>query len=108
MKILFLIWGELHLQDAMLELTQSLTDLKVYPNPATTFVTFEYKLPEYLSNAHLIITDVTGKVIHSITLSNFEGQYLWDSRQVKNGLYFYTLKDNDGKNIVSGKVSILK
>lgn len=37
-----------------------------------------------------------------------EGQYLWDSRQVKKGLYFYTLKDNDGKNIVSGKVSILK
>jgi hypothetical protein len=107
MKILFLILGKLHLQGAKLELTESLTNLKVYPNPATDYVTFEYKLPEYVEQSTVIITSITGKVIKEFDLKDITGQILWDTRTIENGIYFYALKRGD-KTLTSGKVSIMK
>ena len=104
---MFLVLGELYLQDAMLELTLSLTDLKVYPNPATDYVTFEYKLPEYVEQATLVITSITGKVVYEFDLKDIAGQILWDTRTIENGIYFYALKRGD-KTLTSGKVSIMK
>jgi hypothetical protein len=107
MKILFLILGELHLQDAMLELTKSLTNLKVYPNPATDYVTFDYELPEYVEKSTIIIISITGKVVKEFDMSDIKGQVLWDTRTIENGIYFYALKQ--GKTtLASGKVSIMK
>lgn len=91
-----------------LRLTKSLTNLTAYPNPATDYVTFDYRLPEYLESTQLSITDVTGKVIHTKILTGYEGQYLWDTRPIKNGFYFYVLKNDNGEIIISGKLSIAK
>jgi hypothetical protein len=107
MKILFLILGELHLQGAKLELTKSLTNLKVYPNPATDYVTFDYELPEYVEKSTIIITSITGQIIKEFEVNNIEGQVLWDTRTIENGIYFYALKRGD-KTLISGKVSIMK
>lgn len=93
--------------DAMLELTKSLTNLNVYPNPATDYVTFEYILPEYIEQSTIIITSITGKIIQEFDLKDIEGQLLWDTRAVENGIYFYALKNGD-KTLTSGKVSIIK
>jgi hypothetical protein len=94
-------------EDAMLELTKSLTNLQVHPNPATDYVTFEYKLPEYVEESTIIITSITGKVIKEFDLKDIAGQILWDTRTIENGIYFYALKRGD-KTLTSGKVSIMK
>jgi hypothetical protein len=97
----------IQVEDPMLELTKSLTNLKVYPNPATDYVTFEYKLPEYVEQSTIIITSITGKVIKEFDLKDITGQILWDTRTIENGIYFYALKRGD-KTLTSGKVSIMK
>lgn len=98
----------INIQNPQLELTKQLTEVQVYPNPARDYVTFEYHLPEYLEHTQLSVTDVTGKVIHTTNLAGYEGQYLWDTRPIKNGFYFYVLKNNKGENIASGKLAIAK
>jgi hypothetical protein len=97
----------IQVEDAMLELTQSLTNLNVYPNPATDYVNFDYELPEYIEKATVIITSITGKVIKEFDINDAEGQLLWDTRTIENGIYFYALKRGD-KTLASGKVSIMK
>jgi hypothetical protein len=97
----------IQVEDAMLELTESLTNLKVYPNPATNYVNFDYELPEYVEQATVIITSMTGNVIEEFDINDTEGQLLWDTRTTENGIYFYVLKQ--GKTtLASGKVSIMK
>jgi predicted secreted protein len=91
-----------------LELIKQLSTIQVYPNPATDYVTFEYHLPEYLESSQLTVTDITGKTIHHKTLTGFEGQYLWDTRPIDSGFYFYVLKNDKGEIILSGKISIIK
>ena len=97
----------IQIENPMLELTESLTNLTVYPNPATDYVTFEYELPEYVEQSTIIITSITGKVIQEFEVKDIEGQILWDTRIVENGIYFYALKHSD-KTLTSGKVSIMK
>jgi hypothetical protein len=97
----------IQVEDAMLELTESLTDFKAYPNPATDYVNFDYELPEYIKKATVTITSITGKVVKEFDIESTEGQILWDTRQVENGIYFYALKQGT-TTLASGKVSILK
>jgi hypothetical protein len=97
----------IQVENPMLELTESLTNLKVYPNPATDYVNFDYELPEYVRNATVVITTMTGKVVQQFDLKDTKGQVLWDTRTAENGIYFYALKQ--GKTtLASGKVSIIK
>jgi hypothetical protein len=97
----------IQVENPMLELTQNLTNLKVYPNPATDYVTFDYEFPEYVETATIVITTIKGDVIQQFDLEKNKNQILWDTRSIENGIYFYALKQ--GKNtLVSSKVSILK
>jgi len=97
----------IQVEDPMLELTESLTNLKVYPNPATDYVNFDYELPEYVRNATVVITTMTGKVVQQFDLKETKGQVLWDTRTIENGIYFYALKQGT-TTLASGKVSIIK
>ena len=96
------------IDNPLLELTKSNTSIKAYPNPATDYVTFEYQMPQFVENAQLTVTDLTGKVVKNIQLQADKGQILWDTRSVQNGLYLYVLKDEKGNTLISGKVSIIK
>lgn len=89
-------------------LIQSLTDFSIYPNPATDYVTFEYRLPEYTTSAIITVVDMTGKQILAVPINTTEGQYLWDTRKIGNGFYFISLKDNEGRTILTEKLSIIK
>ena len=87
---------------------KSETSVSVYPNPATTYVTFEYQMPQFVEKATLLITDIKGSIVKQQLITGYEGQYLWDTRKVENGIYLYVLKNNKGETLTSGKVSILK
>jgi hypothetical protein len=64
-------------------------EISVQPNPANTWAAFNYKLNE---KGLLRITDASGKCIHEIELTESQGQYVWDTRSLKAGVYVYTLQ----------------
>jgi hypothetical protein len=79
--------------------------LVVYPNPASSWVAFDFTLPVHVNEAILQITDAQGRNVVSFTLKVKQGQQLWDIREVKKGTYFYNLKANgqskNGKLIIN-------
>jgi hypothetical protein len=77
----------------------------VRPNPAKTWVSFDYTVPGGSNNAMLEIRDAGGKLVYQTTLENKQGQYVWDTRNIASGLYHYTLKTTHG--IKTGKVTII-
>ena len=74
------------------------------PNPAKSWVAFDYKLPVYASEAVLQVTDMKGNMVTAFTLTTKQGQQVWDIRSIKKGMYLYTLKigtlSKSGKLIV--------
>jgi hypothetical protein len=62
------------------------------PNPAHSWVAFDYSLPVTIRAAELFVTDVQGRLVVSFALSGSQGQQVWDTRQVEKGVYVYTLK----------------
>ncbi len=81
----------------------SVIKISVAPNPATTWITFEYSLPEKLNSVTLNITDNTGRRIETLTLTGKQGQKVLDTRSYASGAYIYQI--NQDKK-VSGKFII--
>ncbi|MFP4471561.1 MAG: T9SS type A sorting domain-containing protein [Bacteroidales bacterium] len=81
-------------------------ELLVEPNPAKTWTAFNYTLPAGSQTGRLTVRDVSGKLLHSATVSGHQGQYIWDTRKVEPGVYFYTF-DANGKQ-KTGKLVIVK
>ncbi len=79
--------------------------IHVFPNPASTFTTFEWKLPLMEHQAVLSVLDVNGKIILNQPIRTKEGQWMWDTRNMASGVYFYEIKDDTGR-LSSGKVVI--
>lgn len=88
------------------ELTSNMIDINASPNPANTWVTFNYSLPEISTNSIIEIHNVLGALVHVINLTNYQGQVIWDTRNVKPGVYLYTLKSLGTQK--SGKLIIAK
>jgi hypothetical protein len=66
----------------------------VEPNPAREWAAFDYTLPEAEGKGVINITDASGRVIKTIEVTGTQGQYVWDTREVKPGVYFYTFVVN--------------
>jgi hypothetical protein len=79
--------------------------IQAVPNPASTWVAFNYTLPVHVNEAVLHITDVRGRSITSFILSATQGQQVWDTRDIQKGVYLYTIKagamSKNGKLIVN-------
>ena len=65
-------------------------EIEAEPNPASSWVAFNYKLPVNEPSAIITISDANGKVIERINISGLQGQYIWDARKVKAGVYIYS------------------
>ncbi|HAH60184.1 MAG TPA: hypothetical protein DCL86_18785, partial [Bacteroidales bacterium] len=59
------------------------------PNPANNWVAFNYTLPMNSSEGILKVTDMNGRFIVQFSVSNSQGQKIWDTREVNKGLYIY-------------------
>ena len=70
-------------------------EFTVYPNPAGNWVMIELTQEafEHLSNAQIVITDISGKVIHQTNLGRTT--YLWETGNIENGLYLITIKSDE-------------
>lgn len=80
--------------------------LVIYPNPANNWVSFGYTLESEKPQAVLEIRDAAGKTVHQVQLSQPKGEYVWDTRQLQAGTYYYSLKT--GSSFKTGKVVIVK
>jgi len=80
--------------------------LRVYPNPARSWIAFSYTLTNDHSEGVIKVSDVSGKVIAVLTVNGKQGQKIWDTRKIKAGVYLYTLKVNGYSK--SGKIVISK
>lgn len=67
-----------------------------YPNPAESFVSFNYDIPDEVNQAEIIITNLLGAVVYEGSLSGFNGTKRIDVSNLTGGIYFATLKlDNE-------------
>ncbi|MCB0838598.1 MAG: T9SS type A sorting domain-containing protein, partial [Bacteroidetes bacterium] len=82
--------------------------LNVYPNPAGEYATFDWELVHLEGKAKLRIMDLYGREISSRLISSLEGQWIWDTRSIGNGIYLYELRDEDGEILNQGKIVIQK
>ncbi|MGI8892936.1 MAG: T9SS type A sorting domain-containing protein, partial [Bacteroidia bacterium] len=80
--------------------SNSVTDIKVYPNPARQSFTVEYTQ----ENFDLIITDLTGRYIYE--QKNISGKTQIDSKDFTSGIYFIHI--SNGKNNLNTKLIITK
>jgi len=72
--------------------------LTVDPNPAREWAAFDYTLPEAESKGVIRITNALGKVVKAVDVTGTQGQYIWDTRDAKPGVYFYTFIVNGTGN----------
>jgi len=75
------------------------------PNPADIWVSFDYTLPLHETQGTIEITDNLGRTIHTVDITQQQGQYVMDTRNYNAGVYYYTLKcgslQQTGKLIVN-------
>jgi len=72
--------------------------ITVDPNPARDWAAFDYSLPETADKGLIKISDASGNVVKVIEVTGTQGQYVWDTREVKPGVYFYTFLVNGSGN----------
>jgi hypothetical protein len=68
-------------------------ELTVFPNPAKTHITITYHT--HSLNGVIQITDATGKVVLERSISGKQGDCLMDVQNLKSGLYFVQLRQNN-------------
>jgi len=73
-------------------------------NPANNWVAFDYHLALKDTEGTITISDTSGNIIEQFSISGKQGQYIWDTRVIKSGVYFYTLISNGLSK--SGKIII--
>jgi len=78
--------------------------IEASPNPAKHYVEFSYELSEIDHEGIIIVTDINGKQIHSISVDQQRGVKAWDIRKIPAGSYIYTFKtkyfEKSGKLII--------
>ncbi len=88
------------------DLTSNMLNINASPNPANSWVSFNYSFPEGSTNSIIEIHNALGGLVYVINLTNYQGEVIWDTRNVKPGVYLYTLKSLGTQK--SGKLIITK
>jgi hypothetical protein len=79
--------------------------LLLRPNPATTWVVFEYRIIEPVKDAYIRVTGIDGRELTKLPITAPEGQPVYDTRQVSKGAYTVELV-NAGKTVEAGKLVV--
>ncbi len=80
--------------------------VKLYPNPTTEMLTFEFNLPSNMENYQLIIYDGNSKVLQSENISANE-RLLINVKNYNSGTYYYNLISKS-KKVQAGKFILTK
>ena len=77
------------------------------PNPFSEKTTILYKYPETLGQAEMVVADLSGKQIKTISLDNNAGQVEISAHDFTDGTYIYSLVAG-GKILKSNKMVVVK
>lgn len=78
------------MEESMAE-TQPRLQMSVHPNPATTWATIDYTLPNGNAKAELSIFNAMGLRVKLVELEGNEGQKVLDLRELAGGVYTCTI-----------------
>jgi hypothetical protein len=84
---------------------QPIKVVQCYPNPANTIITFEFGKNSD-KNTLLCIYNFIGKRVEEIRVNN--SRVIVNLNQYFRGLYFYQLKNREGRVLESGKFQVVK
>lgn len=85
----------------------NLSHVRVMPNPAQLYTTFEWDFDSFIYDAILVIYDASGKPLVRHPIHAPKGQWVWNTSKTPNGTYIYAIMD--GAHVAeSGKVIIQK
>ncbi len=79
--------------------------VKFYPNPANSFINFEFQR-SYNQNYTLLIFNFIGKVV--LESKNLSQKSTINLTDFYRGMYVYQLRDNLGAILESGKFQVVK
>jgi len=92
-------------QNYTLVTRRPVAEITVVPNPAKDWAAFNYTLPENATSGVIVISDASGREVASMPVSGKQDQQVWDIRDMKKGVYLYTLKagtmSKNGKLIIN-------
>lgn len=101
-----LIVGSSFVADNETNLVTSTKTIRVYPNPATSYIIFEFEKSVDRTYS-LQIFAFFGKKMTEQRLSDSKLNILLDDNYLR-GLYIYQLRDQTGKIVASGKFQVNK
>ena len=85
------------------ELTsETVFEVELSPNPATTKVEVSYTLPENETNATLVMTNALGINVMTKQLDGTNGKMTLSLEDIPSGIYFYSIRC--GENVKTGKL----
>jgi hypothetical protein len=80
--------------------------VRFYPNPATSFINFEFQSADNLSNYSFRIYNFIGKRV--LELNNVSPRTNINLSEFFRGVYIFQLTDRNGQIIESGKFQVAK
>lgn len=95
--------GTAHAQSVRASSVPGTKILRFFPNPATSYINFEFQ-KDYDRSYVVQVYNFLGKKVADITQVNQRSQI--DVSGYTRGIYIYQLKDQTGKVIESGKFQI--
>lgn len=81
--------------------------IKVYPNPAGSYLIIEYDLRSTISEAVILISDINGRILDTFVLEDKQNQRLIDTDPFSPGLHILQLYNN-GVLSETHKLQIIK
>jgi hypothetical protein len=79
--------------------------VKFYPNPATSFINFEFQSPS-LSNYSFKVYNFIGKKV--VEINNITPRTVINLNDYFRGVYIFQLTDRNGQIVESGKFQVVK
>ena len=79
--------------------------VKFYPNPATTFITFDFQ-KEFDKNYTFQIFNFLGKKVYDV--SNVTPKTIVNLNDFYRGVYIFQIRDKSGKIVDSGRFQVSK
>ena len=79
-------------------------EVKVYPNPARAYVSFEYAGQEFNNQLNIEIFNSYGEKLENLVFYESAEQIIWDCRNTRPGIYFYIFTTNG--YVKTGKIII--
>ena len=86
-------------------LNEAYNKVDVIPNPASVYASFIWNIPLLKSTAEIRIFDANAKIITQKTINTKQGQWVWDTRAIKNGVYYYEVL-SENQQLSKGKIII--